>query len=147
MNGMLFSLAFAALYAAHMLADHWIQTQHQAVTKARPGRAGRVSCATHVTTYTLTAALVLAAVAWRTGAPLNPGRCALALLVSAASHYFADRRTGLERLARAVGKQGLFDLGAPRPGRDDNPSLGTGAYALDQSFHIAFLFVSALIIA
>ncbi|WP_243704711.1 MULTISPECIES: hypothetical protein [unclassified Micromonospora] len=30
---------------------------------------------------------------------------------------------------------------------DDNPSLGTGAYALDQSWHIAFLFVSAVVIA
>jgi Protein of unknown function (DUF3307) len=143
----LFSLAFAVLYAAHMVADHWTQTHHQALAKARPGWAGRWACAAHVTTYTLTAAAVLAAAAWRTNAPLNLGRCAVALVVSAVSHYWADRRTGLERLAHLLGKQGFFDLGAPRPGHDDNPTLGTGAYALDQSWHIAWLFISALIIA
>jgi hypothetical protein len=41
----------------------------------------------------------------------------------------------------------FWTLGAPRPDRDDNPSLGTGAYALDQSFHYFFLFYTALIIA
>ena len=144
---LLFSLAFSALYAGHMVADHWTQTHHQAMTKARPGWPGRSSCAAHVTTYTLTAAAFLATTAWRTGAPLNPGRCALALLVSAVSHYYADRRTSLERLARLLGKQGFFDLSAPRPGRDDNPCLGTGAYALDQSWHITWLFIAALTIA
>lgn len=144
---LLFSLAFAALYAAHMVADHWTQTRHQAMTKARPDWSGRWSCAAHVITYTLTALAFLAAASWRTHAPLNPGRCAVALLVSAFSHYYADRRTGIERLARLIGKQGFFDLGAPRAGRDDNPTLGTGAYALDQSWHIAWLFISALIIA
>jgi len=35
----------------------------------------------------------------------------------------------------------------PRPHRDDNPTLGTGAYALDQSFHIFWLIIAALLIA
>ena len=142
-----FAIAFAALYAAHMVADHWTQTHHQATAKARPGWAGRRACLAHVTTYTMTAAVFLAATAWRTGAPMSAPRTALALSVSAASHYFADRRTGLEHLARLIGKEGFFHLGAPRPGRDDNPSLGTGAYALDQSWHIGWLFITALIIA
>ena len=46
-----------------------------------------------------------------------------------------------------TGKADFYRLGAPRDGRDDNPSLGTGAYALDQSWHYLWLFVAALIIA
>ena len=36
-------------------------------------------------------------------------------------------------------------LGAPRQGHDDAPHLGTGAYALDQSWHAAWLFAAALV--
>lgn len=69
-----------------------------------------------------------------------------------ASHYAADRRRPLLSLARWLGatvvpgKDGFWHLGVPRPGRDDNPCLGTGAYALDQSWHIGWLFITALII-
>jgi hypothetical protein len=49
-------------------------------------------------------------------------------------------------MAERLGMRGFVKLGAPRPGRDDNPSLGTGTYALDQSWHIGWLFVAALII-
>jgi hypothetical protein len=45
---------FAALYAAHLVADHWVQTQRQAVTKGLPGWPGRIGCAAHVATYTAT---------------------------------------------------------------------------------------------
>lgn len=69
--------------------------------------------------------------------------------MDAASHYWADRRTTLRALAAALGagKAAFFDIGAPRPGHDDNPTLGTGAYALDQSWHIGWLFVAALVVA
>ncbi|MEU0516669.1 hypothetical protein [Streptosporangium sp. NPDC006007] len=50
-------------------------------------------------------------------------------------------------LAERTGKGDFHRLGAPRPGTTDAPHLGTGAYALDQSWHIGWLFVSALIIA
>jgi hypothetical protein len=68
-------------------------------------------------------------------------------LVSAVTHYWADRRTTLARLADALGKGGYYRLGAPRPGRDDNLSLGTGAYALDQSWHWLWLGVAATVTA
>lgn len=61
------------------------------------------------------------------------------------SHWWADRRVTLRGLAHRLGKAGFYALGVPRDGHDDNPSLGTGAYALDQSFHIAALFIAALI--
>lgn len=142
-----FSAVFAALYVAHQIADHWIQTQHQADAKGHPGWAGRLPCAAHVATYTAAALAALTALVLATGIDLNPGRAAAGLTVSAVTHYIADRRTPLKRLASLTGSARFYTLGAPRPGRDDNPSLGTGAYALDQSFHYLFLFVAALVIA
>ena len=141
-----FAAVFIALFVAHQVADHWVQTQHQADRKGLPGRAGRIACAAHVATYTLTAVAALVTMAAATGIDLGPGRVAAGLAVSAVTHYIADRRTPLKRLAALVGAGRFYALGAPRPGRDDNPSLGTGSYALDQSFHYAWLFVAALII-
>jgi hypothetical protein len=139
---------FAALYAAHMVGDHWVQRPHDAQHKARPGWVGRWACLVHVATMTLTKLVALAGLCAVTG--LRPdGRLIVAGLgVDALSHYWADRRTPLAALAALIpGKTGFWQLGAPRQGRDDNPTLGTGAYALDQSWHIAWLFITALIIA
>lgn len=60
----------------------------------------------------------------------------------AISHYWADRRSTLARLADRLGKGELYALGdgAAAP-------AGTGAYALDQSWHHAWLYIAALIIA
>ena len=142
-----FAAVFAALFVAHQIADHWVQTDQQAARKGNPGWPGRRACAAHVATYTVTAVLALAALVAATGLPLAVGRLAAGLAVSAVTHFIADRRTPLMRLAELVGVGRFYALGTPRPGRDDNPSLGTGAYALDQSFHYAWLFIAALIIA
>jgi hypothetical protein len=142
-----FAAVFAALYAAHQVADHWVQTSTQATSKGEPGWRGRLACARHVAGYTATAALALAATERRTRLGLAPGRAATALAVSAVTHYVIDRRTPLRRLAELIGSAEFHDLGACRPGRDDNPTLGTGAYALDQSAHIGVLMVCALIAA
>jgi hypothetical protein len=142
-----FASVFIAWFVAHQVADHWIQTQHQADHKGAPGWPGRIACAAHVATYTATALAALTALALSLGLPLSPGRVAAGLAVSAVTHYIADRRTPLRRLAELTGLAAFYALGAPRPGRDDNPSLGTGSYALDQSFHYLFLFVAALVIA
>ena len=142
-----FGAVFAALYAAHQVADHWIPTQHQADTKGQPGWPGRLACAAHVATYTATAAFALFALAITTGWWPDPWRIAVGLAISAISHYVADRRVPLWRIACALGSARFYVLGVPRPGYDDNPSLGTGAYALDQSWHIGFLFFAALFIA
>jgi hypothetical protein len=83
-----------------------------------------------------------------TGLRAGPVFVVLGLGADAVSHYWADRRVTLARLAALVpGTGGFWTLGAPRPGRDDNPCLGTGAYALDQSWHVGWLFVAALLIA
>ncbi|WP_433793294.1 DUF3307 domain-containing protein [Actinoplanes sp. CA-252034] len=142
-----FAAVFAALFVAHQVADHWVQTQHQADCKGRPGWPGRIACATHVTTYTLTALVAVIVLGLSTDLHVRPGQVAAGLAVSAVTHYIADRRTPLKRLADLVGAGRFYALGIPRAGRDDNPSLGTGSYALDQSFHYLFLFVAALVIA
>jgi hypothetical protein len=125
---------FAALYAAHQVADHWVQTQHQANAKGLAGWRGRIACAWHVGTYTVTALVALLALAWRTDLALSPVAVAAGLAVSAGTHYLADRRTPLRWMADRLGKDaGWLERGG-------------GLYALDQSWHVGWLFVAALII-
>ncbi|MFF5111585.1 DUF3307 domain-containing protein [Streptosporangium sp. NPDC000509] len=138
---------FVALYAAHSVGDHWVQTHHQACAKGAPTVAGRLACLRHVATLTLTKAAALAALALVADLTLHPITLLTGLIVDALSHYWADRRVTLAALAERLGKGDFYHLGAPRPDTADAPHLGTGAYALDQSWHIGFLFIAALIIA
>ncbi|MET9183243.1 transcriptional regulator [Kitasatospora aureofaciens] len=156
---------FAAFYALLRLGadlgDHWVQSDHQAVTKGHhdhiPGQtsaAGRRACAAHVTSYVATQAAVLLAGSKLLGLRLGPARVAAALAVSAATHYAADRRLPLARLAKAVGKGNLYAMGTPaHPDHPVNakggyaPVLGTGAYALDQAFHHGWETLAAAIAA
>jgi hypothetical protein len=143
----LFAAAFVTLSPAHYFADHWLQSDHQAVTKGLPGWPGRLACARHATVVTATLALALAVTAAATGARFSLPWTVFALTVNGSSHYWADRRTTLASLAALTGKGALWRIGLPRDGRDDNACLGTGAYALDQSWHVFWLLVTALVIA
>lgn len=138
---------FAALLAGHYIGDFHVQRDTDAQAKGLPGKVGQAACARHVASYTATAAVALAGMLLATRSKLNPWRVGLGLALSAASHYVIDRREPLRRFAEATGHAGFYRLGMPREGRDDNPSLGTGAYALDQSAHVGFLFLAALIMA
>ena len=141
-----FAAVMVALIAGHQVADHWVQTHTQALAKGSPGWPGRLACARHAATLTVTLAVVLAAVALVTGSRLSVAAVVPGLAVNAVSHYWADRRFTLARLATRLGKAQFWALGSPRPGHDDNPTLGTGAYALDQAWHMAWLLITALII-
>jgi hypothetical protein len=138
---------FVALYSAHMIGDHWVQTHHQAQCKAVAGWAGRWADTKHVATLTGTKLVALTALFLTTGLRPPLWHLAAALMVDALSHWWADRRTTLAALAELVDKTQFYTLGTPRAGHDDNPSIGTGAYALDQSWHIGWLFIAALIAA
>lgn len=141
-----FAAVFATLYAAHHVGDFWVQTDSDAQNKGKPGWVGRIACATHVLTMTTTKVVFLMAMTAVTGLHTSLAAVIAALAVDAISHYWADRRTTLAKLAELVpGKAAFYRLGVPRPDQNDNPCLGTGAYALDQSFHVFFLFVAALI--
>ena len=147
MQASVFAAVFAALFVAHSVGDHWVQTSAQSGTKGRPGWPGRLADARHVLTLTVTKLVVLLPVAVLLGLRLSVPAVAAGLAVDAVTHWWADRRSTLAWLAKVTGKSEFYRLGAPRPGRDDNPSIGTGAYALDQSFHYLWLLIAALIIA
>lgn len=129
-----FAALFAALYVAHMIADYWIQTDWQARTKALPGTIGRIACALHVATYTATLLAIVVVVTYRTDVDLSFWRVAVALSLSAVTHYIADRRTPLRRLAVACRRNGA---------RLD----GGGLALLDQAWHVGWLGIAALILA
>lgn len=152
-----------ALYAGHHVGDYWVQTNHQACHKGDAGPAGRWACAAHVASYTATqaACLILAALV---GARPSVAGVLVALAISAGTHYLADRRehSFMFWLAGRLGKAAFMELGKPRAAavieRDeamgveivctDNPQLATGAWALDQSWHIFWgVYVAALVLA
>lgn len=148
-----FATAALALYVGHHVGDYWVQTDRQARLKGEAGGAGRYHCTLHVLTYLMTQVVCLMIAGVVTGqAPSSDWVVFAAMLISGGTHYLADRREhGLMFwLARRIpGKSDFLRLGAPRGGHyDDNPSLGTGAAALDQSWHLFFgVFVSALVIS
>lgn len=142
-----FAVLLPGVLVAHQVADHWVQTSDQAGTKGQPGWAGRVACASHVATYTLTTAGVTAWLWWVFALSVTPVGFVAGQVVSAVTHYWADRRFTLARLCDRLGRGRFYRLGMPRPGRDDNPSLGTGAYVLDQSWHWGWLGAAALVTA
>lgn len=146
-KGTVFALTAAAMQAAHQVADHWLQTDHQAAHKGDPGAPGHRACLGHVAGYTATTTLAVLAAARTTGTPV-PLRALLAgQAISAASHYVMDRRPWGRAIMARAGKGGFAALGAPRPGKDDAPTLGTGAYALDQSWHVGWIAIAALVTA
>ncbi|MFD9692325.1 hypothetical protein ACFWXO_41930 [Kitasatospora sp. NPDC059088] len=137
-----FAASYALLRAAADVADHWIQTDHQATTKGQhdndgqSSAAGRRACAAHVATYTATQAVVLLAGTRLLDVRLRPASVAAALALSAVTHYIADRREPLRRLADATGKARFVRLA------DHGMN---GAYCLDQAWHHAAETVAAVI--
>ncbi|MEU3078751.1 transcriptional regulator [Streptomyces laurentii] len=149
-----FAAVFIALWIGHSVGDHWVQSSCQAAYKGLPGRAGRLACTKHVLCLTITKAAVLAPVALALGLHLSAAGLLLGLGLDAASHWWADRRTTLAALARICGKGEFYTLGTgAHPAHpvtaEGKPAatLATGAYALDQSWHTAWLGAAALIIA
>jgi hypothetical protein len=142
-----FAATLPSLLVAHNVADHWVQTGHQSRHKGAPGWVGRWNCAKHVATYTVVTAVAVGLVVWLFALPVSPVGFIVGQLVSAITHYWADRRTTLRTLAALIGKGEFFQVGAPRPDHDDNPTLGTGAYALDQSWHWLWLGIAAALTA
>ncbi|WP_427896733.1 transcriptional regulator (plasmid) [Kribbella sp. GL6] len=125
-----FSAVGVALYAVHAVADHWVQTNGQATRKGRRAPEGVQACLAHVATYTLATAGIVALVWIVFALPINPAGFVAGQVISAGTHYWADRRYPLAWLARVVGKEDYY----ASPG---------GAYQLDQSWHLGWLLVVA----
>ena len=142
-----FAALAAALYPAHLLADHPFQPSAWAATKGQCDHAGRVACAKHTTVVVALQGLFALGVAALTGLALDPVAVVTGLAFTAWSHYWMDRRFTAAGLYETLGKTGFAKLGTPRPGRDDAPHLGTGAYRMDQDWHTLWVAVTALVMA
>ncbi|MET9399286.1 transcriptional regulator [Kitasatospora sp. NPDC002965] len=142
-----FAATYALLRAAGAVADHWIQTSEQSVTKGKPGHEGRAACAVHVASYVGAQGLALVAGNRVLGLGMRPSRIAAALLISGATHYIADRRRPLERLAELTGKAEFYHLGEDTVNAKGERAyhVGTGAYQLDQSYHHLFEAFAAIV--
>lgn len=148
---------YLAMRIGHDTGDHPVQTGRQAAHKGdnpadpRPGhqcsRTAYRALLGHVGTYTVcTSALVLLA-GLLPGVEFSLIGFVLGQAFSAVTHGVIDRRPWFAAAMSAIGKAEFYRLGAPRPGKDDNPSLGTGAYALDQWAHRVCLAVAAVLTA
>lgn len=148
-----FAASFAALFAAHSFGDHWYgQTHKQALGKGARGKhahEGRKHCLGHVLLLTGHKVAFLVSICLVTGLRPSLLFVTVGLLVDAVSHYWADRRFTLQWLAEHTGKGEFYQLGSNTVDAAGKQAfhLGTGAHALDQSWHIGWLFIAALIIA
>ncbi|MCZ4124346.1 transcriptional regulator [Streptomyces sp. H39-S7] len=153
MSAATFAAVFIALYVAHSVGDHWVQTSHQSLTKGKPGWVGLLADARHITTLTATKVALLLPAAAVLGLHLSALGLVVGLGVDAVSHGWADRRSTLAWLARVTGKAQFYQLGTDTVHATTaadgitGKHIGTGAYALDQSFHHFWLLIAALVIA
>lgn len=151
-------LAYAALRAAAHVADFWVQTDCQAMHKGlhkgdemsvvpraeedskivlTSHWVGRLACGRHVATYTGTQLVALVAVGVVAGHGWGLPGLLWGLLASGATHYWADRRRPLEKLADQLGKGDFYRRGE---------GLGRGSFHLDQAWHHGWEFIAAVLI-
>jgi hypothetical protein len=130
----MFADAFVILYAAHLLADYPLQTDHQAAHKAEHGATGWRANLTHAAVHVTTSAALLLAVGAALGLHTSVAGALSALLWLGISHSFIDRRWPVSRWMAATRQAGFAQHG--------------GAAHVDQTFHIALgLLPAALILA
>jgi hypothetical protein len=131
-----FAAAFVALYAAHMVGDHVLQTDRQARGKAAD-KGWAAPMAGHLATYLAAQFLALFAVAHIAPFPATNLGVACGLGFSAATHGLIDRRWPVRWLLEHTGSRDFARL----------TSNGlNGMYLCDQSLHIGCLFAAALIV-
>lgn len=149
-----FGALLAALWAAHDLADHIVQTDHQAATKATSWRG----MGGHITTYHLTQLAALAALRSLAGIRPSWARTLAGVALSAGTHTLLDRRwpvvrilelTGSPGFARPVipGQQAEVDAEVVVAEVKAQPLPLHGPYLADQALHHACLAVVATILA
>lgn len=146
-----FLVVWAAMVTGHWVGDHWIQTQYQAVEKGGDGWRARIACVSHVTTYTLTQVVLVTAVVLALHVPIHFGWTVAGLGVSAVTHYVADRREPLRRIARLFGSGPYLAFATVVRKLDaeehDATGPGTALFHMDQTWHLAWCFVASLVMA
>jgi phosphate/sulfate permease len=136
-RALIFSVALLALFVAHQVGDHVLQTDRQAATKTDRGQRGLRGMLGHLAVYHLTAAGLLITTASVLGLPLSATGLVAGLAFSALTHALLDRRWPVRVILRATH--------APRFA--DTTSPVCGMYVADQALHQLALLVSALLIA
>lgn len=133
---LIFLATWAGLTTAHHVADYWVQTDWMATHKhLRTGEGahrheGMYACGLHAVSVWITGWVVLTPLACLLG---QAAPFLAALTLNAVTHYWADRRYTLRWLAGKLGKLDYYD--------------SEGAHLLDQAFHKAWIFLSALLAA
>lgn len=137
-----------AMIAGHSFGDHWVQTGFQAMNKGRKDKVGRLACRGHVFSLQTTK-LVLILVLMLAGLSISPLALVAGLAFDGITHYWCDRRFTLEGVCGRIGKADFYQMGKDtiHEHAPNGTHLGTGAYALDQSFHMLMIFIASLIIA
>lgn len=130
--------AYAAMRAASGIGDLWTQTPHQAVHKADVGVDGHRAMAGHIASYAGGQAVALVTANALLGMKLKPSRMAAAIALSAATHWFVDRRWPVRKLAEALGKEEFLAL---------DTSVFGSHFHLDQSAHHLMEAVAAVVAA
>lgn len=132
-----FAVVFIARYVGHGIGDRWLQTDYQATTKGEPGWVGRWACLRHVLSYTAATA-GMTVIAWvALDLPVTVTGLVVGEMVSAVTHYWADRRFTLCWVV-----DHLLPWKATYYYR-----VSGGAEHLDQTFHWFWLFVGTLLTA
>jgi hypothetical protein len=126
----MFAALFILLYAAHLLSDYPLQTDHQAAHKADAGRAGWQVNLSHAGAHVMVSAVALTVghVVLGLGIGIVPaGAC---LVWIGGSHAFIDRRWPVARWMTLARQAGWAQHG--------------GAAHVDQTFHLTALVIAAL---
>lgn len=134
-----FAAVFVAFFAGHQVGDYWVQSSEQANLKGQGHSwAARKACLKHVASYTVTTTLAVAAANRTLGLSITTRGLVAGQLISAVTHYWADRQHTLHGLAKRLGKGTWYEEGNPADG------YLKGSPWMDQSFHMLCLALAAL---
>lgn len=130
----MFATAFVLLYAAHLLGDYVLQTDHMADTKAKPGRAGWRANLGHAGCHVAVSLLLLAVGQLVLDLRIGAAAGAAAVLWIGATHALIDRRWPIAWWMENTGSRGFLAAG--------------GAAHVDQAAHLTLgLLPAALLLA
>lgn len=127
-----YAVVLPTLLVAHNVADHVVQTDHQAARKAQSWTA----MAGHVGSYQATQLGALLAVSRATSTRLTLRGLLLGGAFSAITHAFLDRRWPVKRALQLTRSPGFAEMTTPLH----------GPYLADQALHHGCLLIAALLI-
>lgn len=137
-RGTKFAAVAAIRNAAHFLGDYWVQTNHQATRKVKDEPGARAACLRHVATYSATNAAAVLLANRVLGLGLSWRGIVAGELLSAITHYAADRRDHgvLPVIAEWTGSGKFYTNDGEH-----------GAALLDQAWHHVWNAAAALLTA